>query len=528
MSEADSQTQADSLADEPVNGGASNASGSQLLRNFVANYLSFAAAILLSVVLTPVVLHHAGVVDYGLWVTLAAAGSYVGLLDAGVSTAAVREVAAAIARGDDERLNEVFDAVNVFFVGTGALACAITIVGVPLIGDVFSLAPGTLDAARIALVLEGAWTAIGFVKIIPTIGLYGSGRSDIMAYIGIGFVTLTEGAQIVVTLLGGGLIGLFASSVGSSLLALAVSWVIAKRLGVRRRLRLRVVRSTLTGLLVQGWHNTLISISGIVSYQLDKLLIAVILPISQVAPYDIALSTANLSGNFATTGTSLLLPAYAHSHAVEDSARQFTLFTRAVLASMAIAMSMTAALIAFGQPLMNLWLGHVPAHTYEILVVMNLAFLVRMPGRQATVYLTGVGKVRLIARLALLFAVTNLGLSIAATFWLGAVGPVVGSLPQVVVFEFVVLPMLSCRELGVTITSYLKAAIVPLAAPLVAAAATAALLKLTLHVSDGWAPVEAVAVVAVSTLALGASLWRRDPEIRGFIARYLHVGRAAR
>lgn len=526
MSETNPQTQAEPLADSPAMGGGFNASGSQLLRNFVANYLSLGAAILLSLVLTPIVLHDAGVVTYGLWVTMAALGSYAGLLDAGVSTAAVREIAAATAGGDEERLNELFDAINVFFVGTGVLVCAITIAVVPLIGDVISLPRGTLEVARIALVVEGVWRGISFIGIIPTIGLYGSGRSDIMAYLGIGFVTATQAAQIVVTVLGGGLIGLFATSAGVSLLALGVSWKITGRLGMRRRLRLRFVRSTMKGLLVQGWHNTLISISGIVSYALDSILIAIILPISQVAPYDIALSTANLSGKLATTGTSLLMPAYAHSHAVNDNARQFKLFSRAVLASMAIAMSMTAALIAFGQPIMALWLGHVPAHTYEILVAMNLAYLIRLPGRQATVHLTGVGKVRQIARLSLLFAVTNLGLSIAATFWLGPVGPVVGSIPQVVVFEFVVLPMLSCRELGVTITSYLKAAIAPLAAPLLAAAATSWLLKSTLQVSDVWAPVEAVAVVVVSTLALVGSLSIHDPEIRGVVGRYLGAGKA--
>ena len=524
MSDVESHASADPLPAGNDRDIANNASGSQLLRNFFANYLSFGAAILLSLLLTPIVLHHAGTVNYGLWITLSAAGSYVGLLDAGVSTAAVREIAAAIAKGDEEHLNELFDAVNVFFVGTGAVACAVTIVGVPLIGKVFSLTPGTLEAARIALVLEGVWTAIGFLKIIPTVGLYGSGRSDIMAFIGVGFVTTTQAAQIVVTLLGGGLVGLFAAATGSSIIALAVSWRIAQRFGVRRRLRFHLVGSTMRALLIQGWDNTLISISGIISYRLDAMLIAVILPITQVAPYDIALSTANLSGNLATTGTSLLLPAYAHSHAVNDTSRQFTLFSRAVMASMAIAMSVTAALIAFGQPILVLWLGHVPAHTYEILVVMNLVFVVRMPGRQATVYLTGIGKVRQIARLSLIFAVTNFGMSVATTFWLGAVGPVVGSIPQVLIFEFVALPVLCLRELGVTITSYLKTAIAPLAAPLGAAASTSLLLRFTVHTSEVGAPFEAVAVVVAAVLALGAWFWITEMEFREVVGRHLHRG----
>ena len=499
---------------------AANASASRLLKNFVANYLSFAAAVLLSVVLTPVVLHHAGVVVYGLWVALSAVGAYVGLLDAGVSTAAVREVAAALALGDEDRLNSILDTVNVFFVLTGLLACLVTLAIVPFVGDFVKLPPGTLEAARVALVIKGATTTVGFVRMIPSVGLYGSGRADINAYLGAALVTLTQGSQIAVTLLGGGLIGLFATSLGCQALALAASWVMARRLQVGRRFRLHVKVSVLRELVSQGWQNTLLSISGIVSYALDALVLAVLLPISQLAAYDIALSTANLAGNLSTTGTSLLVPTYAHSNAVDDAARQFKLFTRAVLASSSIALAVSAALVAYGQELMSLWLGKVPAHTYEILVVMNLVFLVRMPGRQAAVYLAGIGKVRLISRMALSFAVINLGLTVGATMWLGVIGPVVGSVPQVVIFEFAVLPKLCCRELGVSFRSYAKAAIAPLGATFLAAVTASLTLKAWLPDSTLWAPVGSVVIVLVSVSALVVYLWSHDLEVKVILTRY--------
>ncbi len=56
----------------------------------------------------------------------------------------------------------------------------------------------------------------------------------------------------------------------------------------------------------------MIAISGIVSFSLDALIIGIILPVAQVAPYDIALSTANLTRNLTTYGGDLLLPTYTH------------------------------------------------------------------------------------------------------------------------------------------------------------------------------------------------------------------------
>jgi hypothetical protein len=140
---------------------------------------------------------------------------------------------------------------------------------------------------------------------------------------------------------------------------------------------------------------------------------------------------------------------------------------------------------------------------------------VQLPGNQCFNFLTGVGRVQLIMRLAIIGAVVNLAGSVAATFWLGPVGPAVGSLPVVVILDFTLLPVIVCRYVGVPIARYLREALLPLL-PTSIAGGTVALALVA------WAPartgvgavIEATVTVAASWLALGGFLLRVEPTAR--------------
>ena len=75
------------------------------------------------------------------------------------------------------------------------------------------------------------------------------------------------------------------------------------------------------------------------------------------------------------------------------------------------------------------------------MLALGFVTVLQLPGHQSFLFLTGVGRNRTLAPLAVIGAVANLAGSVAATFWLGPIGPATGSLPVVVVLEFFVLPV---------------------------------------------------------------------------------------
>jgi O-antigen/teichoic acid export membrane protein len=504
-------------ADEPP----ANASGRQFARNAASSYLNLVIGIVLSLLLTRVILRHLGAGTYGLWIVLLSIVSYLGLLDTGVSTAVVQRVARLAAIGDKEETADVIRTSLVFFTATGAVAVLVTVALAPFVASFLNLGDVSGSVAGRTLIILGVMTAVRFLGSVPSAVLFGAGRGDRQSQIaGLGLI-LTQVAQVFVVLAGGGLVGLALVTVGGVLFSLVVMSGTVRRATGSTVYHGRFRRTLLVELLRFGSRNTAIAVGGMIAYSLDALVIGLILPVAQVAPYDIALSTANLTRNLTTQGTDMLLPTYAHFETADDQGRQGWLFCKAVMASLAISVPMVIALAAFGQPILKLWLGVVPPQTYKIVIALGLVTAIQLPGHQCFIFLTGIGRNQILIRLSLIGAAVNLAGSIAATYLFGPVGPAVGSLPVVVVLDFFVLPVMVCRVLGMPFGRYARQALLPVVPGGLVAGLIAAIFLLahplhggsTLH--DGVvAVVQAVIVVLAALATLLAVLFRVEPEFR--------------
>jgi O-antigen/teichoic acid export membrane protein len=498
-----------------------NASTRQLLINSLTGYGAMIIALLMGFALTPITLHRLGTSVYGLWVVLTAIGGYVGVVEGGVSTAAAQMVAATTALRDYQRRADVLATTRAIFFVTGIIALGLVLAMVPLLGPVFGTGAESLNSARLALLLVGFTTTIGFFGTVYQCAIYGGGRNDRTTVFGTATGLLVQGAQIAVVLLGGGLAGLLATSLAGSVLTYFWARWIARNLGLYGKVRGKTSRSMLHELLTFGRRNAVVALGGTLAYSLDAVIVGAVLPVGQVTPYDLGLSTANFVRSAGTTATNLLFPAYAHSHALNDRERQFRLFSRAVLASMSITLPMVVGLIAFGQPLLKLWLGSVPPHTFQVLVALNVVYVLQLPGHQSFMYLTGIAKNRVLAKLALPAAAANFALSIGATYWLGPVGPAIGSLPQVAILDFLVLPGMACKALGASRRRYVKEAMLPVVVPTVAAIAAALALHALMgaHPAGFWAPGGAVIVSLLAWAALLPVLLKTDPVVGDLVRR---------
>jgi len=517
-------------ADQPP----ANASAQQFLRNALSSYANLIVGVILSLVLTRVLLIHLGTSTYGLWIVLLSIVSYLALLDVGVSTAVVQRVARMTAEGDHDGLANVIRTGTVFFSVSGAIAIVITVVLAPFLGSIVHLGGTSGDGAGITLVLLGVMIATTFVAAVPGAVLFGVGRKDRQAQIGLASMFATQIAQVAVVLLGGGLVWLGIVTLAGTIFSFTLTTFLVRRITGFSVASGRFERQILVDLLRFGGRNTVIAVSGLVSYSLDALIIGIILPVAQVAPYDIALSTANFTRNLTTYGSDLLLPTYAHLESVKDPTRQARLFSRTVMATLAISLPILVALAAFGDPILKLWLGNVPPKTYSIMIALGFVTALELPGHQCFVFLTGIGRNQLMMRMAVLGATINLIGSIIATFWLGPIGPAIGSLPAVLVIEFTILPIIVCRYLEVSFATYVKDALLPVL-PAVAAAGVLALAILWLfpvphsaHAVRGGvqAVVCATVVVLGAWAVMAAVVLRIEPDTRTTLrARLRRSGR---
>jgi O-antigen/teichoic acid export membrane protein len=498
------------------------------MRNFATGYLSVAVSVVSGLIVVPVTLRALGETHYGLLVVMMSVGVFLGVFDAGVGTAAVQQAARASAQGDHERQADIFATSRRFFVVTGVLAVAGTLAVAPFVDSIFNVEPGDVVTARIAFVVVGVTTALSFLVSVPSCAVYAAGRSDRVTSLLVVTSLGTAAGQIAVALAGGGVVGVLVVVAVGTAVSLVALTVLARRLGVLEPHRGRASRVVLRELLVLGWRNLVIGQGGAIAYRYDAAVIGAVAPVKAVAPYALSLSTANFTRTISTAGTNLLIPSYAHSDALDDRERQFRLFSWAVLVSMAITGPAVVCFAAFGPDLLRIWLGSVPDQTWEVMVALNLMMLLQLPGHQSGILLAGIAKTKLLARIAIPVALVNLGLSILFTSWWGPIGPVLGSMPQAVLLEFVALPIYCCRSLDVPYSRYLKGSLLPLLPALVAAGVAATALHLALSNVGWWSLAECAAVFAIAWVTLGAIVWRREPAIRALGRRVARLGRRER
>ena len=109
----------------------------------------------------------------------------------------------------------------------------------------------------------------------------------------------------------------------------------------------------------------------------------------------------------------------------------------------------------------------------------------------------------------------NLAGTIGATFWLGPIGPAIGSLPVVLVLDFIVLPVMVCRYIGAPVSRYVRRALGPVL-PVGLAAGAVALALVHLHPAHtGLAAVLAsIATCAAAWVVFALVLAKLEPELR--------------
>ena len=100
-----------------VSTSSANASGGNIVRNALMGYVSTAVGMILGLVVTPLLLRHLGSENFGIWILMASAISYTGLVELGLGAAIAKRVAECRATGDETRLEQVVStALALYFV----------------------------------------------------------------------------------------------------------------------------------------------------------------------------------------------------------------------------------------------------------------------------------------------------------------------------------------------------------------------------------------------------------------------------
>ena len=257
-------------------------------------------------------------------------------------------------------------------------------------------------------------------------------------------------------------------------------------------------------------------LAGRVTVQTGAIVVGGFLTLAAVTHYAVAARLIDMAKNLLRAATTTLTPAVSQREATGDldGVRRVLLDgTRWVLY---LVLPVHLGLLFFGGPFLARWMRGCefePAWCFPAMAVLSATLTIGVAQSVASRILYGMGKLKLFARLALVEAVVNLGLSLALVGPFGLVGVAIAvAVPNVIFCVFVIA--YACRTLEVGASRYLFASWLK---PLCAACVPAVLWLLVTPADPTWEGIAVGLAVGLVPYALAVTLMETALRIGSFM-----------
>jgi O-antigen/teichoic acid export membrane protein len=464
-----------------------------IVRNAASSYGTRLLRGLAVLLVTPYLFRRLGTHGFGTWSVMFTVIAVFNLLEYGASSGITKYVAEFRARGERRELNDTVGSAVVVMGAAGVLAALIAIA-------LGLLAPGLAadnerEAFQTGMVVLGAATLLYFPSVAYAAALTGYQRYDMFnacqAIMVLGFAF---GAVAAIEA-GAGIIGLSAAY-GGSLVAGGLAYVLLLRrvdpeLSLRPRMPSRVAIHRLGGF---GSLALLADSMVFIGQRMDTVVIAAIRSAATAAPFAAALRLAGGLQSLTFPFVTLLMPMTSDLHARGrhgEVVRRLTIATRIAIQ---LTLPTAVAFSLFATDIVDVWLGSgAPDVTATIIGMLMAVQILTMSAYPAEKVLVGIGRVRVVAALAVAEGCANLGISIVLVSKYGAIGAAVGTLLTSGLLAPIKFPLV-CRATGCPTKRFLREAILP---------AVAGSLPSITVMAGAWAVLPAGAMRLTIGLALG-------------------------
>ena len=425
--------------------------------NIATSYARFLTGIIAVIFLTPFTLNMVGVEQFGLWSLCLALTGVLALLDAGLSTAAVKYVAECSGNADHHARNEAVSTLMLVYAGLGLICMLAVFSLIPMGAQLFRLEPQQAEAFNTIMTITGVSLALAFPLSVFRSALIGSGRFHVVNLVELGCILLNAALVVTLLSLGWSLTGLAIANASVVLSAPIVLMPLAKRLIPDFHLGFGLIRlSRMREVAPLAIYFMLANIALLVTLRSDALIIKAFLPLSAVAAYAIAAKIGEYTFLLNKQFSNALMPLVSSS---ASAGNQHTV--RAILVDgtrflMLIATPLLALLFFYAEHVVTFWVGPellevvLPLRILLIAVFfstlqLNAANVLGMTGGHRGVAFTMVGS-----------ALFNIILSLFLIPRFGLAGAAVSTLAAACLLEFGVMMRRACDQQAVKQTVVLR------------------------------------------------------------------------
>lgn len=364
---------------------------------------------LVSFVLTPYIIHRIGIDRYGILAISGAITGYAALFDLGIGSSFARFIAAFRASREPAKIGEVIGIGLVFYavVGIAVVAAAFFILN-PLIA-LFKIPVALHDEAYIVFLAGFAIFAVANVGSVFVAVQVGLQRMDLMNAVGMAVSCVNIAGTVFVLRKGFGLIGLMANNAVIIALGVAINIAIACILVPDVLTKaFTFSRSLFAQLFSFGWRMQLARVSGLVTTQIDKILIASFLSVGLVSYFQLGSSVVTYAAALSGLLTSSLMPAFTDIDIRDGRDRLSGIYLRSTRYLSFAVVPLFLFLFIFASPVMTVWLSYPCPEAASVIRILAAGWMINTIAQVAGALCVAINKPQFMARGSLIIVLVNL------------------------------------------------------------------------------------------------------------------------
>lgn len=426
------------------------------LRNIFSQWMLYLLNALMLLGITPLLVHRLGADAFGLW---ALGGNFVAwlmLLDFGMNDAAIRYGALLIRDKRMHEYNNLFNTSLCLFLMIGLVAeTACVLIGALVPQSIFSSALMRGDFLLFTGLLGGALCFSFWAQPFSSI-LQAHQRFDRANQVKAMSVVLRMAGYAWVAMNDYGVIGLAAVTCLGGLVSLLGLMLISRSQFAWHIDFSSIRRVWIWKLMGFGWLILVVTVSDMVRFQTDNIILATYASLSVVTLFSIGATIPIVFRDVVGSIVGLLLPAFSRKTLGEGFPERFLSVTKVFTI---VVWSLAALAIALGKHFIILWMGNDFVRVAPVLYVMMIGFVVASAQSMTFSLIYGLSAHGSLAVLSVLDAGANIMLSLWLVRDYGAFGVAVGTaLPLVLSYGFI-FPVLAYRVIGCSLHAYVWKAI---------------------------------------------------------------------
>ena len=410
----------------------------KIVRNTIANYIGQFWIMIVSFILFPFIVHHVGLAASGIWLLISSITGYFGLLDLGISSSLIKYVAEYHAKEDTKQVNEVINTTFFLFLGVGVIAAiGLLVFGELFLTSLFNIPAELIDEAKMIVYIVSISMLLRFPMGVFGGVLWGLQRYDISALIGI-IISIPRIVLIVAFLsMGYGIVMLVAIETLINVIGLILSTYYVKRFLPSVNIKpLHFKKKMITTLLSFGGAVFIMQVCGIIILQTDQIVIGAFLTMGAITFYAAAFKIYLLVRRIPELVLPSIFPAASELDAKQDKNALQALFIRGSKYTTAAFLSVVIPVIILSKPILTVWMGHDFASMYLVLWILLAGLFFNINHLVSLQVLQGMGKIRKVMILHVVWAISNLALSIILVQKIGLVGIALGTTLPLIPLEF--------------------------------------------------------------------------------------------